>query len=71
MARETGKRAALMDAVRALGIDPDNCAKVIIEIDYKEPVKVYTQGYASEGLLGVVKALDGDICVVREVGSDG
>lgn len=66
MAKTAGHHPALLDAVRALGIDPNGVRKLIIEIDADTPVTVHVQGYADEAVIGVVKALDGDIRVIRE-----
>lgn len=66
MAKMAGHHPALLDAVRALGIDPNGVRKLIIEIDCNALVTVHVQGYADEAAIGVVKALDGDIRVIRE-----
>jgi len=70
MAKMAGHHSALLDAVRALGIDPNIVRKLIIEIEYGKPVTVHVQGYADESGVGVIKALDGDIQVIREVQRD-
>jgi hypothetical protein len=59
--------AALLDAIRGLGVEPNLCNKIIIEIGFNGPVRLHVQGYADEGTLGVIKAADGDLEVVREV----
>jgi hypothetical protein len=66
MAKMAGPQAGLLDAVRALGIDPNTVRKLIIEIEPGAPAVLHVQGCADHGALGVVKALDGDIQVVRE-----
>jgi hypothetical protein len=55
----------LLAAIRAMGIEPNDCTKVIVEIGVDAPVIVHVQGFADARLLGVVKALDGDIRVDR------
>lgn len=70
MAKMAGHYPALLDAVRALGIDPNIVRKLIIEIEYGKPVAVHVQGYADESGVGVVKAIGGDIQVIREVQRD-
>jgi hypothetical protein len=55
----------LLAAIRSMGIEPNDCTKVIIEIGVDAPVIVHVQGFTDARLLGVVKALDGDIRVER------
>ncbi len=57
---------ALLDALRAMGIEPNDAQKVIIEISMDAPAIVHIQSLADETLLGVVKAIDGEMHVVRE-----
>ena len=61
MAKMTRARAELIEAIRAMGIEPNDTRKIIIEIDDKAPVRMHVQQYASTALLGVVKAVTGDI----------
>ncbi len=65
MAKMTMHRAELIEAIRSMGIEPNDARKIIIEIGVDAPVIVHVQGYADDRLLGVVKALDGDIRVER------
>lgn len=66
MAKITGHHPALLDALQAMGIDTKNTQKVIIEISWDKPVVVHVQQVGTTDLVGVVKALDGDLTVVRE-----
>lgn len=66
MAKMTGQHAALLNAIRECGIDPNLVKKIIIEIDCELPVRLHVQGYADETAIGVIKAADGDIEVIRE-----
>ncbi len=65
MAKMTMHRAELIEAIRSMGIEPNDARKIIIEIGVDAPVIVHVQGCADDRLLGVVKALDGDIRVER------
>lgn len=65
MAKMAAHRAELIEAIRAMGIEPNDTRKVIIEIDVSGPVIVHVQQLADERLLGVVKALDGDMRIER------
>lgn len=57
MAKILSSHPALVEAVRAMGIEPDDTRKVIIEITSGEPVRVYVQQIGNHRAPGVVKTL--------------
>ncbi len=66
MAKYTLQSKELLAAIDAMGIETKDTQKIIIEIGVEAPVLVHVQSIGDEGLLGVVKAIGGDICVMRE-----
>jgi hypothetical protein len=56
----------ILDALRDMGLNPNYLRKVIIEIDTISPIKVHIEQLGDESVLGVMKAIDGDLQVIRE-----
>lgn len=57
MAKTTGNSQAMLDALRAMGIEPNDTRKVIIELDFSGAVKVYVQQFGNDRAPEVVKTL--------------
>lgn len=69
MAMISSGHAALMSALEELGIDTKHTTKVIIEIG-DGMVKLHIMAYATEQILGVVKAINGmdEVTIVNHGG---